>query len=694
MICNVDINPQGDIEVKGENASLFYEASLVLGNQVDALDIYGVSLTEKFKSTQLEPTLQNVNNFLESSNILDATYFTQRELQDIYDTDYNNFLESTTKDGEFVLNRQSLLEFYTPQEADELLQDPSLQKTVHKMWYKMQNAFESLNDYDIPPPVIRVTESDEKNSLGKYRNTNRDEIYSRVGYISAGIQSLNDLEQAIDNSDDPLTEYIVAGEELINEFGNKQALQQYISNPLSTELEKKSYNNTQSRILNTFDPTQNTDSLQDDITFLLTIDSDVLSNNTEPTQDILYRVEEKSTEIGIDMVGLAESSKSIEETKALLISYSQFLTNPSLVQDFSQEYNNFFDIQQVTNRPQIVEIQGDNLMIIDTTRSEIDLFSNYSVIKQKNNIYKKVYKDNNINNTYENLYKRVLQDPEIFDVNIFYPYGFDSEGNFSVEKLSNKKYKQQIKQILQTTVQNETKYLQTTENYPPEILEELVIHKRVNKTEQPNINKTEYYNNLYNTDTEDFQDKFLSKINKYLIQQKIKGNNIPVTFTQRGLELEYDGVYSAVQLMYSLPKSLQQDLIKYAQITNNLPSILQIANVQYVSDVESDSDFNRNFYTNFKDQLPLYESDYNIVDENTIHTNSNEEFIKIRNEIYENTDGNVYVRISGQNEFRWDRGKVRASQPSTQTSLNQPQDKKIKRTDNTTENIDKCRLAE
>ena len=73
---------------------------------------------------------------------------------------------------------------------------------------------------------------------------------------------------------------------------------QYTENPATQQLEKKVYDSTESQILHTYDPTQNTHSIQEDIVFLLSIDNDVISGNTSPAQDILHRIEQATIELG------------------------------------------------------------------------------------------------------------------------------------------------------------------------------------------------------------------------------------------------------------------------------------------------------------------------------------------------------------------------------------------------------------
>lgn len=386
MSCTVDISPQGEVIVTGENASLFNEAFLYYGNDVDALDVYSTSLTQEFQETGLTPTVQNVARYLESDNIQQASEFNPQELQDIYSTNYKQFLQATTVDGEFALNYENLRTFFSPQEADELLSNPSLQNKVHRIWYKFQNQEESLEDYEFVEPPVQIL-TDTKTALGTYKKENPDEVYTELGAVAVQAETVSELYTELSETDNPLLAEVNASEEIVQEYSGKQALPQYTENPATQQLEKKVYDSTESQIIHTYDPTQNTHSIQEDIVFLLTIDNDVISGNTSPAQDILHRIEQATIELGLDTVGLAETQQSIEAIKEYLSTLSQFLYNPvETASLYAQAHNDFFSVQETQDRPVILSIQGNDLMVIQSQKSEYELYRDYGVIRIQNDV--------------------------------------------------------------------------------------------------------------------------------------------------------------------------------------------------------------------------------------------------------------------------------------------------------------------
>lgn len=675
MNCKVNVRDNGNIEVSGENAPLYYEALSVIGNESDALDIYGVSLTDGFKGLQLKADLSSVTAYIEGNNIEKATYFTPQEVVDIYNApNYKQFIPSTTVQGKFSLNRENMLNFYSAKEADEILESPTLQRDVHNIWYKMQNSLGALEDISFRDPIVKVVEQ-EKTVLKKQRVQNIDETYTKVGELAANAKTKEELEEiAIKDDSEVATQVADNLDDVFEEFKDKKALQQYVENQLTGELEKKKYNSTEDRILSTYNVGQNSDSIQDSILLLLSLDEQVIAENKNDVTDLLKSVVEEASDLGLDLVGLETLENGAENTKTFLANLSAFLTNLSTMGQFIESYNTFFNIEEDINRPQIKRISQTNVFSVSSNKSELALFNDKSIVRIKGDVYKKVSR--NSENLFEDLYLKALQDPTIFEESVYYPYAFDGGGNFLKERLKNKRYKTEIKENIRKEVENQSRQLQTQEGFSTESLLELTAHKIANKSENTVINKSDYYNFLGNTNEDTFIGNFLVKINKHLIKQKIKGNVLPLTFTQNGLELNYQGTYSAFEVVNGLPKGLQQDLITYSKITGNLENVLKVQPKYYVTNLELNDNFNRNFYSNFKDQLPAYEGQYSSVNKTLIKTNSQDKLIKVRNVLYENVAEGYYAKVESQNKRAWNRNKHSAAGvPNVRPDLTNTQEK-------------------
>lgn len=657
--CKIDLDNTGNVVVLGENASLYNSALIRFENEVDALSVYSVSLTESFKNTGVEPTLDNVVNFINQRNISVSNDFTNSELRDIYNTDFSNFLSATTIGNEFALNRENMRSFYTEQEIDNIFSDYGLQDSVKRLWSKFQNNIESLEQYDFPNTIISIP-TQETTSLGKNRVENPDKIYNDLGRAISGMIQTQDLQDVLEGELQIIaTQDSETEQAIIEEFQGKQAIPQYVINPETNTLEKKVYGNIYYRLLQTFDTNQDFSPVLDEIAFLNTIDIDVLNYNKDAFQDIIARIEQSSVDIGIDMNMLSDVSQisPIEQTLELLNSYTDFLINNN-VQGFSEQYNTYFNTQDFS-RPDILEIQGENLLKLDNpnTLTEAELFVEYNIIRVKDNIYQKVNTDTL--DIYEDVYNRVVQNPDIFPPEVYEPY-----------TLGNKRYKADIKQNIQDYVQTLVKDYQTPNNIPTDILEQLVVYKQVFGQPDTVIEKEFYNNDLQNKNNSEFVDKFLIKMNKLAIKQ-----NIPIAFTQNGIELPYEGLYSALELKNSVSDNMWNDILNYAKITNLIPSALLLSGEQYNPGLLN-KDFDRNFYTNFKTQLPVYNNMFEQKDDK-IYTDSNEDFIRVKGQIYESIEKGIYRLVENQNTLTWDRIEPTSVVPQQKTDIRPQDDKTI-----------------
>lgn len=354
MTCNIDIDSKGKIKVQGENAKIFHEALLRYDNDVDALDIYAVSLTDEFKQTNLPVTLRNVLNFIESDNIRASDFFTPQELQDIYDTNYSDFVEAVTnKNGEFSLSYTRLRKFYSPQEADELLASPELQEKVHKLWYKFKNSEEALEEYEFDLPPVKIT-TDEKTVLGTYRRQNPDKLNSELGELATQAENIQEFQSEIYDSENESLIDVQATQELFDFYTGKQALTQYTENPVTQELELKTFDSPLQQLLHTFDTNKNTQNIEDEIVSFIEVSNSVLEANPDLMQEMLYVLEEELTDIGIDVVGLSELGWDVNTYKEYLASVYEFLYQPEQgYEAFAEHHNRLFETE--TNNRKVIK---------------------------------------------------------------------------------------------------------------------------------------------------------------------------------------------------------------------------------------------------------------------------------------------------------------------------------------------------
>ena len=139
--------------------------------------------------------------------------------------------------------------------------------------------------------------------------------------------------------------------------------------------------------------------------------------------------------------------------------------------------------------------------------------------------------------------------------------------------------------------------------------------------------------------------KFLINFNKYLLQNpEIKSM---FYISNRGLEAKTIlGEYSTRQLQNELPQATFEDLVEYSKLSGN-------ESLDYLTTFENDFKPARNlrdFYANNLEQLPVYNLEYSEKD-GYILTDSTSDFLRIRNELYENVAPNIYARVERDKRY-------------------------------------------
>ena len=92
-----------------------------------------------------------------------------------------------------------------------------------------------------------------------------------------------------------------------------------------------------------------------------------------------------------------------------------------------------------------------------------------------------------------------------------------------------------------------------------------------------------------------------------------------------------------------------------------MPDILLFNTEVLPNEVINDKDFDRNFYTNFPQSLPTYTGVYSFLTDTDISTVSKEPFIRVRGEIYERTNENIYTKVEEQEKIDWNRSTPKTS---------------------------------
>lgn len=227
---------------------------------------------------------------------------------------------------------------------------------------------------------------------------NRDKLLKSGLYDKSTIRSLSsevqpfiesllntdfDIDLSLDNLD-----YVNVGEKTI--FGNYrkvpiEKVNQGNTQILDSDLQVKPNNNTKAKLEIASKKVEDNKSLNKINTILETSD-EVIEENPEIIEKLLNEITNDLANYGIDLEGLKVDKDFLRTLRDFIISP----TNNNL-NSFTEAYNNQFSVDTT---PQFVRTQDDKkYFIVDTDKTEQEVFEEQSLIKQSSNLYYKVIRE-------------------------------------------------------------------------------------------------------------------------------------------------------------------------------------------------------------------------------------------------------------------------------------------------------------
>jgi hypothetical protein len=361
--------------------------------------------------------------------------------------------------------------------------------------------------------------------------------------------------------------------------------------------------------------------LEDDLNVLLTVSDEVLLRN-EATKTVLENVEKLAIADGLDLIGLADKQFDRPFMQSLL----DFVISPNKqnTANFSQEYKRLFQKNSEVKLTGLnKEIDNKEYVVVNTTLSEQEVYKQKGFIKVEDNLYIKTNSQ-----PLEELYE--------------------------VVRTYTEKYPKEM--TLEQHVQQETGKLQGFTN--PEIAEAVVLYKMyfegVNEgANQINEGVNETTNNFtgnYEYLTEDFPADFYKEILSEKKKDSVKYNNYYVHFgiDERGIYLnEVDS-----NTLENIKDFADENMKQYSVISKRIPNI-----ADQTEEVFSTEQTRRDEAINNPNSVEKFTGEYvKTASDNVIAKNTQKEFIKVENEIYELWDdlGNLsmYTKV-GQNNSQY-----------------------------------------
>ena len=673
MICQIHRNyTTGEVDrvttPNGVDSSLYKDALAITKDAEKALNIWATAYTDSYKNSYgewaEEPSLSQVMDFInidskedklsteEALSILNTSQLLGIQPEQLYFNLKNTFFNSN---NQLVVDAERLRNsgLYTEDEIIDLLQFPSLRAGLIDTLAKMKNSFAEetfttnidLSEYSL------IIKTGEKNKLGKNIIIPPTEVEN---YIIKNLKSLEEID-SLDRTDikDALTTpeakaYV------------KSLLDTYQTVPVYTVkggiLDIKSNNELAVTLLETVTVNEDKVDFSEATAFIRDIPQDDWYSRGEEIVSLLKDIEWEAAQIGLDIVGLADSYsfKSKEEVVGFLeliddfnVSTEELTVNEVDILDLATEINDYFgnNDSMATKIISPSKFKGRDLAVIEGPVDENYVYRVGGFIKLFNNVYERVEPIGDFETVLENVYQSVRSNPELLPREAYSSFGL-VKGNIDFKSIYDLNNKNLVKASIRSFSGRMIK------DIPGEISEDLDTSKEVallkalhgsQETARPYkdlsiINKSITGNKEY------LVTDFVSDFYKQLLTNKVEEtdlwNNALKYFqiNNNGIDIDVsDEVKEQIKLSLINDQQLYDALVNYSLISKN-------DNLDFLRDIIETPSFDtienrRDFAVNFPETVKKIDKEYTRMSDNTlVVNNSHEEFIKLNDGIYELTD--------------------------------------------------------
>ena len=629
-----EITFKNNIPVVKTYPKLMRELMVYTNNNISqALDLYGITLTDDFINQNIYPTLENILAFNNQDNILNSRQLTKENRNDILNislvdnevSDFKkDFLETFTVNGVFGFNIDNIKKSPLFSEID-ILQLDSIENIykIKELYYKLSSTSEEFS----------TIKTDIITGEGLFNKNNPDIVLSEIYKNYVGLTT---KKQILDKAND-IGDYILLNNpELIKkvliEVRNKQEIPLYETDEYSGDLVVKT-DSTYTRLEQTVDISLDYTSLRSQVEFIKTIPIEYFATSPELIERYFDNIKKQSYDVGIDLLNIDEIfySKTANELLDFLDSYYNFLSDlenlngeslEDSIRDFSESYDSFFNRENNEIKDVIDKINREGEFIkLETNRSEYKLFTENGLLKIDNNIYQKV--DNN--RSIQDLYNILLENDFLLPKNTLSVKNTPLNRDILLEDLD--------KFISNKAQEYQTEYSDVVN------LKKIAAYKLL-------LNVDIKYTTVENGISKNINvDNFIIEFNKEIIKNK-KISDI-FYISNRGIESRYNiGQYTYNFIKNELDTEMFNSLVSYSKLSGN-------ESLKYISDMSPNNVIlnKRDFYTNNLHELDSFQGKYIKKGDLLYVKNNINDFIKVKNSLYEKVDTNVYAKVNVSDRY-------------------------------------------
>ena len=629
-----EITFKNNIPVVKTYPKLMRELMVYTNNNISqALDLYGITLTDDFINQNIYPTLENILAFNNQDNILNSKQLTKENRNDILNislvnnevTDFKkDFLETFTVNGVFGFNVDNIKKSQLFSEID-IVQLDNIENIykIKELYYKLSNTSEEFS----------TIKTDIIIGEGLFNKNNPDIILSEIYKNYAGLTT---KKQILDKAND-IGDYVLLNnpeliKKVLKEVRNKQEIPLYETDEYSGDLVAKT-DSTYTRLEQTVDISLDYTSLRSQVEFIKTIPIEYFATSPELIERYFDNIKKQSYDVGIDLLNIDEIfySKTVNELLDFLDSYYNFLSDlenlngeslEDSIRDFSESYDSFFNKENNEIKDVIDKINREGEFIkLETNRSEYKLFTENGLLKIDNNIYQKV--DNNI--SIQDLYNILLENDFLLPKNTLSVKNTPLNRDILLEDLD--------KFISNKAQEYQTEYSDVVN------LKKIAAYKLL-------LNIDIKYTTVENGISKNINvDNFIIEFNKEIIKNKKLSDIFYIS--NRGIESRYNiGQYTYNFIKNELDTEMFNSLVSYSKLSGN-------ESLKYISDMSPNNVIlnKRDFYANNLHELDNFQGKYIKKGDLLYVKNNINDFIKVKNSLYEKVDTNVYTKVNVSDRY-------------------------------------------
>ena len=629
-----EITFKNNIPVVKTYPKLMRELMVYTNNNISqALDLYGITLTDDFIDQNIYPTLENILAFNNQDNILNSKQLTKENRNDILNislvdnevSDFKkDFLETFTVDGVFGFNIDNIKKSPLFSEID-IIQLDNIENIykIKELYYKLSNTSEEFS----------TIKTDIIIGEGLFNKNNPDIILSEIYKNYAGLTT---KKQILDKAND-IGDYVLLNnpeliKKVLKEVRNKQEIPLYETDEYSGDLVAKT-DSTYTRLEQTVDISLDYTSLRSQVEFIKTIPIEYFATSPELIERYFDNIKKQSYDVGIDLLNIDEIfySKTVNELLDFLDSYYNFLSDlenlngeslKDSIRDFSESYDSFFNRENNEIKDVIDKINREGEFIkLETNRSEYKLFTENGLLKIDNNIYQKV--DNNI--SIQDLYNILLENDFLLPENTLSVKNTPLNRDILLEDLD--------KFISNKAQEYQTEYSDVVN------LKKIAAYKLL-------LNIDIKYTTVENGISKNIDvDNFIIEFNKEIIKNKKLSDIFYIS--NRGIESRYNiGQYTYNFIKNELDTEMFNSLVSYSKLSGN-------ESLKYISDMSPNNVIlnKRDFYANNLHELDNFQGKYIKKGDLLYVKNNINDFIKVKNSLYEKVDTNVYTKVNVSDRY-------------------------------------------